>query len=51
MAKAYLHGFWKMHVVCLILEYFPLEPGSLKILPPLPQKTKLKCGRNIFAPA
>ena len=41
----------KMHVVCLILEYFPLEPGSLKILPPLPQKTKLKCGRNIFAPA
>ena len=50
MAKAYLHGFWKMHVVCLILEYFPLEPGSLKILPPLPQKTKLKCGRNIFAP-
>ena len=41
----------KMHVVCLILEYFALEPGSLKILPPLPQKTKLKCGRNIFAPA
>ena len=41
----------KMHVVCLILEYFPLKPGSLEILPPLPQKTELKCGRNIFAPA
>ena len=26
----------KMHVVCLILEYFPLKPGSLKILPPPP---------------
>ena len=30
----------KMHVVSLILEYFPLKPGSLKILPlpPSPQK-------------
>ena len=24
----------KMYVVCLILEHFPLKPGSLKILPP-----------------
>ena len=24
----------KMYVVCLILEYFPLKPSSLKILPP-----------------
>ena len=39
----------KMHVVCLILEYFPLKRGSLKILPPSPQKTMLKCGSNIFA--
>ena len=39
----------KMHVVCLILEYFPLKPGSLKILPPPPKKTMLKCGPNIFA--
>ena len=27
-----------MLLVCLILEYFPPKPGSLKILPPLPQK-------------
>ena len=45
----------KMHVVCLILEYFPLKPGSLKILlppppPPLKKKTMLKFGRNILAP-
>ena len=26
-----------MHLVCLILEYLPLKPSSLKILPP-PQK-------------
>ena len=26
----------KMHLVCLILEYFPLKPGSLEILPPPP---------------
>ena len=26
--------FKKMHLVCLILEYFPLKPSSLKILPP-----------------
>jgi len=27
-----------MHVVYLILEYFPLKPGSLKILSPPPPK-------------
>ena len=32
----------KMHVVCLILEYFPLKPGSLKILPPPPQKNNVE---------
>ena len=32
----------KMHVVCLILEYFPLKPGLLKILPPPPQKNKVE---------
>ena len=26
----------KMHVVCVIWKYFPLKPGSLKILPPPP---------------
>ena len=31
-----------MHVVCLILEYFPLKPGSLKILLPLLQKNKVE---------
>ena len=31
-----------MHVVCLILEYFPLKPGSLKILPPLPPKNNVE---------
>ena len=31
-----------MHVICLILEYFPLKPGSLKILPPPPQKNKVE---------
>ena len=40
----------KMHRVCIILEYFPLKPGSLKILPPPPPpKAMLKCGRNLFA--
>ena len=29
-----------MHVVCLILQYFPLKPGSLKILPPTPSPQK-----------
>ena len=28
----------KMHILCLILEHFPLKPGLLKILPPPPQK-------------
>ena len=32
----------KMHVICLILEYFPLKPGSLKILPPPPQKNNVE---------
>ena len=32
----------KMHVVCLILEYFPLKSGSLKILPPPPQKNNVE---------
>ena len=27
-----------MHVVYVILEYFPLKPGSLKIFPPPPKK-------------
>ena len=27
-----------LHVVCLILEYFPIKPDSLKILPPPPHK-------------
>ena len=31
----------KMHVICLILEYFPLKPGSLKILPP-PKKNNVE---------
>ena len=34
----------KMHLVCLILEYFPLKPDSLKILPaptPPPQKNSV----------
>ena len=32
----------KMHVLCLILEHFPLKPGLLKILPPSPQKNKVE---------
>ena len=32
----------KMHVLCLILEHFPLKPGLLKILPPPPQKNKVE---------
>ena len=31
----------KMHLVCLILEYFPLKPSSLKILPP-PKKNNVE---------
>ena len=31
-----------MHIVCLILEYFPLKPGSLKTLPPPPPPPKKK---------
>ena len=31
-----------MHVVYVILEYFPLKPGSLKILPPPPQKNNVE---------
>ena len=31
-----------MHAVCLILEYFSLRPGSLKILPPFPFPPKNK---------
>ena len=31
-----------MHVVCLILEYFSLKPGSLKILSPPPKKNKVE---------
>ena len=31
----------KRHLVSLILEYFSLKPGSLKILPPPPQKNKV----------
>ena len=32
----------KMHVVYIILEYFPLKLSSLKILPPLPPKNKVE---------
>ena len=39
----------KMHLVCLILEYFPLKPSSVKILPPQ-KKTMSKGEQNIFAP-
>ena len=39
----------KMHLVCLILEYFPLKPDSLKIPAP-PKKTMSKGEQNIFAP-
>ena len=39
----------KVHVVYVILEYFPLKPGSLKIFSPPPKKAMLKCGPNIFA--
>ena len=36
----------KMHLVCLILEYFPLKPDSLKILPaPTPPPKKKQCWR------
>ena len=40
----------KNALVYLILEYFPLKPGSLKILPLPPKKTMLKGDRNILAP-
>ena len=38
-----------MHVACLILEYFPLKPGLLKILPPLhpPKKRMLKFSSRV----
>ena len=32
----------KMHVICLILEYSPIKPSSLKILPPPPQKNNVE---------
>ena len=32
----------KMHVVCVIWKYFPLKPGSLKILPPPPPKNNVE---------
>ena len=32
----------KMHLVYIILEYFPLKLSSLKILPPLPPKNKVE---------
>ena len=32
----------KIHVVYVILEYFPLKPGSLKILSPPPQKNNVE---------
>ena len=31
-----------MHVVCLILEYYPLKPASLDILPPPPPPPQKK---------
>ena len=40
----------KMHLVCLILDYYPLKLGSLKVLTPPPLKTILKGDRNISAP-
>ena len=38
----------KMHVVWIILEYFPLQPGSLKILPPPPPKKQCWSVANTF---
>ena len=32
----------KIHVVYVILEYFPLKPGSLKILSPPPPKNNVE---------
>ena len=41
----------KIHLVCLILEYFTPKTGTLKILPPPPpKKTMLKGHRNISGP-
>ena len=42
-----------MHVVCLILEYFLLKPGSLKTLPPPhrappPKKNNVKVWSEYF---
>ena len=42
MLQSWTKMFRKMHVICLILEYFPLKPGSLKILPPPPQKNNVE---------
>ena len=39
-----------MHLVYLILDYYPPKLGSLKILTPPPLKTMLKGDRNISAP-
>ena len=40
----------KKNLVCLILDYYPLKLGSLKVLTPPPLKTILKGDRNISAP-
>ena len=40
----------KMHVICLILEYFPLKPGSLKILPLPPKKQCWSVARTFLQP-
>ena len=42
MLQSWTKMLRKMHVVCLILEYFPLKPGSLKILPPPPPKNNVE---------
>ena len=38
----------KMHVICLILEYFPLKPASLKILSPPPPKHNVEGWSEYF---
>ena len=48
--QSWIEMLRKMHLVCLIFSSFPLKASSLKILTSPPQKTILKCGRNIFAP-
>ena len=40
----------KNALVYLILEYFPLKPGSLRYFPSPAKKTMLKDDRNIFGP-